>query len=334
MESQNNKILLVYDLAGYGKVALSVMIPIFSHLKFETFNLPTALVSNTFDYGKFDILDTTAYMRNTIGIWDQLGFSFDAICTGFIASKEQSQLVTDYCRRHKERNGAKVFVDPVMADNGFLYNGVTFETVLYLRELCSTADVVLPNITEACFLTGVKVNGEERALLGASAAATTASSAAATTSAAPATSATPATSASSATSATSATPATSATLTRHKLCFSADEIDSIVAGLKDLGAKNVVITSANLEGRSCTIVGKEGQEGWSPFYYKEIPAQFAGTGDTFTSLVASSVMRGNPLEEAVPKAMKVMEYLISTNFQNEDKYKGIPIEQYLDSIKI
>ena len=319
MESQKNKILLVYDLAGYGKVALSVMIPIFSHLKFETFNLPTALVSNTFDYGKFDILDTTAYMRNTIGIWDQLGFSFDAICTGFIASKEQSQLVTDYCRRHKERNGAKVFVDPVMADNGFLYNGVTFETVLYLRELCSTADVVLPNITEACFLTGVKVKGAERMLIGASAAATTASSAAATTSAAPA---------------TSATTTTSATLTRHRLSFSADEIDSIVAGLKDLGAKNVVITSANLEGRSCTIVGKEGQEGWSPFYYKEIPAQFAGTGDTFTSLVASSVMRGNPLEEAVPKAMKVMEYLISTNFQNEDKYKGIPIEQYLDSIKI
>ena len=311
MESQNNKILLVYDLAGYGKVALSVMIPIFSHLKFETFNLPTALVSNTFDYGKFDILDTTAYMRNTIGIWDQLGFSFDAICTGFIASKEQSQLVTDYCRRHKERNGAKVFVDPVMADNGYLYNGVTFETVLYLRELCSTADVVLPNITEACFLTGVKVNGEERALLGASAAVTT-----------------------SATPATSAATTTSATLTRHRLSFSAEEIDSIVAGLKDLGAKNVVITSANLEGRSCTIVGKEGQEGWRPFYYKEIPAQFAGTGDTFTSLVASSVMRGNPLEEAVPKAMKVMEYLISTNFQNEDKYKGIPIEQYLDSIKI
>ena len=315
MESQNNKILLVYDLAGYGKVALSVMIPIFSHLKFETFNLPTALVSNTFDYGKFDILDTTAYMRNTIGIWDQLGFSFDAICTGFIASKEQSQLVTDYCRRHKERNGAKVFVDPVMADNGYLYNGVTFETVLYLRELCSTADVVLPNITEACFLTGVKVKGAERALLGASAAAAT-------------------TSASSAAATTSATPATSATLTRHRLSFSAEEIDSIVAGLKDLGAKNVVITSANLEGRSCTIVGKEGQEGWRPFYYKEIPAQFAGTGDTFTSLVASSVMRGNPLEEAVPKAMKVMEYLISTNFQNEDKYKGIPIEQYLDSIKI
>lgn len=317
MESQNNKILLVYDLAGYGKVALSVMIPIFSHLKFETFNLPTALVSNTFDYGKFDILDTTAYMRNTIGIWDQLGFSFDAICTGFIASKEQSQLVTDYCRRHKERNGAKVFVDPVMADNGYLYNGVTFETVLYLRELCSTADVVLPNITEACFLTGVKVNGEERALLGASATLSTSS-------------ATPATSAAPATSATT----TSATLTRHRLSFSADEIDSIVAGLKGLGAKNVVITSANLEGRSCTIVGKEGQGGWRPFYYKEIPAQFAGTGDTFTSLVASSVMRGNPLEEAVPKAMKVMEYLISTNFQNEDKYKGIPIEQYLDSIKI
>lgn len=69
MKSKNSsQILLINDMAGYGKVALSAMIPVFSHLKFETFNLPTALISNTLDYGKFDILDTTEYMQNTLQV--------------------------------------------------------------------------------------------------------------------------------------------------------------------------------------------------------------------------------------------------------------------------
>lgn len=303
MQKIMNKILLIYDLAGYGKVALSAMIPIFSHLKCETFNLPTALVSNTFDYGKFEILDTTEYIRGTVGVWNELGFSFDAICTGFIASREQAELVTDYCRDQKERYSSKVFVDPVMADNGVLYNGLTMENVTYMRGLCATADVVLPNITEACFLTGVRVNGEERRLVGTG-------------------------------TEISSGNATSPALTRHKISFVSSEIDAIVAGLKSLGAKNVIITSANLEGHSCTIVGKEGEDKWIPFYYNEIPAQFAGTGDIFTSLVTAAVMHGKPLEEAVRNAVSVMEYLISENSGNEDKYKGIPIEQYLEIITI
>lgn len=59
----SKKLLLINDMAGYGKVALSAMIPVLSHMKYEVFNLPTAIVSNTLDYGKFDILDTTDYMK-------------------------------------------------------------------------------------------------------------------------------------------------------------------------------------------------------------------------------------------------------------------------------
>ena len=69
----SKKLLLINDLSGYGKVALSAMIPVLSHMKYETYNLPTAIVSNTLDYGKFDILDTTAYMKNTLNVWEQLG---------------------------------------------------------------------------------------------------------------------------------------------------------------------------------------------------------------------------------------------------------------------
>ena len=79
-------ILLINDMAGYGKVALSSMIPILSSMKFQVYNLPTALVSNTLDYGKFDILETTEYMKNSMRIWDELGFKFDMISTGFLVS--------------------------------------------------------------------------------------------------------------------------------------------------------------------------------------------------------------------------------------------------------
>ena len=137
----NPRILLINDMAGYGKVALSVMIPVFSHLKYETFNLPTALVSNTLDYGQFDILDTTEYMRNTLSVWKNLSFSFDAVCTGFIVSEKQSALVYEYCKEQR-KNGTLVFVDPIMGDDGKRYNGITDESVMYMRKLCSTADVI------------------------------------------------------------------------------------------------------------------------------------------------------------------------------------------------
>ena len=60
-DKSTKRVLLINDLAGYGKVALSAMIPVFSHLRYDTCNLPTALVSNTLDYGRFRILDTTDY---------------------------------------------------------------------------------------------------------------------------------------------------------------------------------------------------------------------------------------------------------------------------------
>lgn len=84
-----NNILLINDMAGYGKVALSAMIPIMSNMKFQVYNLPTALVSNTLDYGKFDILETTGYMKNSMRVWDELGFEFDTIATGFLVSEGQ-----------------------------------------------------------------------------------------------------------------------------------------------------------------------------------------------------------------------------------------------------
>lgn len=153
------KVLLINDMPGYGKVALSAMVPILSYLDIETYSLPTALVSNTLDYGKFEILETTDYIRKTLAVWDQIGFRFDAVSTGFILSEKQAHFVAEYCRQQREK-GVRVYTDPIMADYGRLYNGVTEAAVSGMRRLASAADVILPNYTEACFLADLSYSEE------------------------------------------------------------------------------------------------------------------------------------------------------------------------------
>lgn len=148
------QILLINDLPGYGKVALAAMMPVLSHMGHHLYNLPTALVSNTLDYGKFDILDTTQYMKNTLAVWKELGFCFDAISTGFIVSEEQAAMVAAFCREQAER-GVLIFADPIMGDEGRLYNGVTEQTIFHMRRLIGVADYIVPNYTEAAYLAGV-----------------------------------------------------------------------------------------------------------------------------------------------------------------------------------
>jgi len=148
------QILLINDIAGYGKVGMAAMLPILSYMGIPAYNLPTALVSNTLDYGEFTQLDTTAYMRQTFPIWQRLGFHFDAICTGLMFSEEQARLVAGYCCEQAAQ-GCTVFVDPVMGDGGRLYNGIDQRQVELMRRMVGVAHLAKPNYTEACYLTGV-----------------------------------------------------------------------------------------------------------------------------------------------------------------------------------
>ena len=267
-------ILLINDMAGYGKVALSSMIPILSSMKFQVYNLPTALVSNTLDYGKFDILETTEYMKNSMRIWDELGFKFDMISTGFLVSEEQTKLVSEYCQKKKE-DGTFIFVDPIMGDDGHLYNGVTEKTVTYMRQMCKVADMIVPNYTEAAFLAGKYTD---------------------------------------------------------KMDLTKEVAEDLIRMLHADGAKTVVITSMKIDGHSCTMIldGENGEITSLP--YTEIPVRFAGTGDIFSSVLIGKFKSGTPLTESVRLAMNAVEKLIAKNKDNEDKYKGIPIEQYLEEI--
>ena len=142
----------VNDMPGVGKIALSAMIPILSAKGISVTCLPTALVSNTLDFGKFDILDTSAYMDRTVDIWHQLGFRFDCIATGFMVDPKQVQTVEKLICYQGEQKPL-VVVDPIMGDEGKLYNGMTQSNVEILKKLSGYADVLIPNFTEAAFLT-------------------------------------------------------------------------------------------------------------------------------------------------------------------------------------
>ena len=269
-----NNILLINDMAGYGKVALSAMIPILSNMKFQVYNLPTALVSNTLDYGKFDILETTGYMKNSMTVWDELGFAFDTIATGFLVSEEQTKLVAEYCEKKKSQ-GAFIFVDPIMGDDGVLYNGVTENTVGYMRQMCKVADLIVPNCTEAAFLAGKYTD---------------------------------------------------------KKILTMTEAEELAHTLHGYGAKTVVITSVNIDGQTSTLMLDGDTDKMNVFPYTEIPVRFPGTGDIFSAVLIGKYRGGNSIEDSVQSAMKVVEKLIDLNKDNADKYKGIPLEQYIEVI--
>ena len=159
MESSKN-ILIIGDMPGYGKMGLAGMLPILSNMGHSVYNLPTSLVSNNFDYGIFSVLDTTQYMEQTIRVWGELGFQFDCITTGFLTSAAQVELLRAFIASQR-REGLLVVTDPIMGDGGKLYNGSTQETVDNMRRFIGAADVVVPNLTEAQFLTG-RYLGQER----------------------------------------------------------------------------------------------------------------------------------------------------------------------------
>lgn len=158
MKNSKN-ILMIGDMPGCGKIGMAAMLPILSSMGHSIYNLPTALVSNNFDYGKFSVLDTTDYMRETIRVWRELRFQFDCITTGFLASADQVELLRDFIDSQRKEDFL-VVADPILGDGGKLYNGSTQETVDNMRRFLGAADVIVPNLTEGEFLTGQYVGRE------------------------------------------------------------------------------------------------------------------------------------------------------------------------------
>lgn len=152
-------ILLFNDYPGYQKVALAAQAPILEAAGFEVFRLPTALFSNTLNYGSVARLDTTDFLKESLAVFAELGFCFDAVCTGFTQNREQTEFLINVCREQR-RKGAALFCDPVLGDHGKLYHTVTREQLEAMKGLVAVSDYTTPNYTESCLLTGIPYREE------------------------------------------------------------------------------------------------------------------------------------------------------------------------------
>lgn len=146
-------ILILSDLVGCGNVAMATARAVLTRMGHRVYCLPTALISHTWNLGPSATLATTDYLRRTAELWQQLGFPLDGVLIGYLADEEQARWVKEQCHMWRQQ-GAVIFLDPVFADNGKLYRGITREQVALLGQLLEAADYVLPNLTEARFLTG------------------------------------------------------------------------------------------------------------------------------------------------------------------------------------
>ena len=148
------KILTIQDISCVGQCSLTVALPILSAAGMETCILPSAVLStHTGGFSGFTFRDLTDDMPAIQKHWQKEGIRFSAIYTGYLGSLKQIDYVKDILDTMGDESCVKV-VDPAMADNGKLYSIFDMEYVEAMKGLCAKADVLLPNITEACFLVG------------------------------------------------------------------------------------------------------------------------------------------------------------------------------------
>ena len=154
------KILTIQDISCVGQCSLTVALPIISACGIETCVLPSAVLStHTAGFRGYTFRDLTEDMPDIKKHWEKEKIAFDCVYTGYLGSKRQIAYVEDiYHATGKE--DSLLIVDPAMADNGKLYPGFDGEFVESMKKLCSSADYVIPNIMEACFLTGVEYQEE------------------------------------------------------------------------------------------------------------------------------------------------------------------------------
>ncbi len=234
------RIVTIQDISCLGKCSLTVALPIISATGVEAAIIPTAVLSTHTMFKNFTCKDLDDQILPIAKHWKDEGIEFDAFYTGYLASAQQIEKVITLIDSLK-KDGNLVIIDPAMADNGKLYPAFDAEFPKEMAKLCSKADIVLPNITEACLLTDTPYRE------------------------------------------------------KYDKAFAEEVVEKLAAQ----GAKTVVLTGAEFDGKYGVLVySSEKKEYW--YYAQEkIDAAFHGTGDIFSSTFTGLLVRGKTLEESV-----------------------------------
>lgn len=148
---RQRRIAVINDMSGFGRCSIAVSLPIISAMKIQCCPFPTAILSAHTGFPDYFIKDFTPYMNQYMEHWKSQGLEFDGIATGFLGSKEQISQVIDFFELFKDEHNL-ILVDPVMGDYGKLYSSYTEEMCKEMKRLIPYADILTPNLTEACRL--------------------------------------------------------------------------------------------------------------------------------------------------------------------------------------
>lgn len=151
------KAAVIHDLSGFGKCSLTAAIPVLSALGVQCCPVATAVLTGQTGYPCYHCTDLTAMLPDYIDAWGKNNAHFDAIYSGFLTGAEQISQVLDFIRQFREEH-TLLLVDPVMGDDGNAYPFFTPGLLNGMKELTLKADVITPNLTEACLLADIPEN--------------------------------------------------------------------------------------------------------------------------------------------------------------------------------
>ena len=145
------RLAMINDIAGFGRCSTTVSLPVISVMKVQVCPVPTSVLSNHLGFPLCHFDDYTSHMRDYIKVWGELGLTFDGLYCGFLGNEEQIDIVREFVEMFLP---PLFLLDPVMGDHGRAYSSITETHIQKMKELLPLADIITPNITEACLLTG------------------------------------------------------------------------------------------------------------------------------------------------------------------------------------
>lgn len=150
------KAAVINDLSGFGKCSLTAAIPVLSALGVQCCPLATAVLTGQTGYPYFHCTDLTEMMPQYTDAWMQNQVHFDAIYSGYMTGHRQIEHLLDLIA-HFRYDDTLLLVDPVMGDDGRVYGIYSEDLLVGMKELSRKADVITPNLTEACLLSDTDI---------------------------------------------------------------------------------------------------------------------------------------------------------------------------------
>ena len=266
---KTKKIVTMQDISCYGQCSITVALPILSAYGFETAILPSAILStHTAGFKDFFVHDLSDDLPKIIAHWKKEGVKYDVLYSGYLGDNRHFQYLLDI--KNNLLNKDSLFVlDPVMGDHWKLYPAFNDDFVDHMREILKEADIILPNLTEACLLAN-KVYKEE---------------------------------------------------------YDEAYIKDVIKGLKEIGAKTVVLTGVSYEKGKTGVVIDDGK--YQYYKHDKIETSYHGTGDVYTSSFLGMYLKSNDLYYSAKCAADFVVECIKKTIGDETHLYGVKFESIL-----